>query len=317
MTSGFATRLYLSPTTVVRALEALVSVPVRRTGRAAILGYLILKARETAPGNDIYLTALGDNSARNELDRFFNVASGSLPYVNPFGKREGRIERLASGYERRGIYTHLYPGRTLSRFLDVDKVGDAVSVRVPADAAVQIAARMGTRLPLYQTAVFLMRSEEFSTNTTDAELLSRFRAIFSLDDRELSTLFVATPFAVAFDASPVRESDFDRILGKNDPHAHLADFGRALTSGTRRHSLRDLVRQRGETPLLREVLRELLIAAGYDAVQSEVEESPARTSHLTARVEVTGKRVRKPAVPGEPKPDDEPPMLQMMAQRGE
>src|SRR4051812_35743889 len=105
---------YISPETVVRAIRALIATGISRRARPSLLGYLVLKAREASPGASIEVRSSGPGSLKPELDSFFGLApERHLPYVNPFGVREGRPHWLTGGMERWGLYTWLYPGRPL------------------------------------------------------------------------------------------------------------------------------------------------------------------------------------------------------------
>lgn len=192
--------LHISAATVVNAIRALVNAKADRTGRAALLGYLVLKSKEEPRGSAISVHALGQGSVEPELDRFFGVAPGSpLPYVNPFGTRQGRLEWLGREYERRGVYTWLLTGRTLDRFLDVQKADDHYLVRLPTDAPRYIVEKLGAKVPLDPAAAFLLRRERFPPTADRGGLIQRFREIFHLAPEEVSDLFEATPnFSVEF-----------------------------------------------------------------------------------------------------------------------
>lgn len=207
----------LSAETVVNALRVLMGEPFGRTGRAALIGYLALKSRETSPGQPIDIRSTGPGSVQQELDRFFSLAPGSQPpYVNPFGLSQGRLEWLGEGYERRGVYTHLDPSRTLERFLQVQTVDTHRIVTIPSDAAQYIAGKLGRRVPLEPASCFLLRGESFQESATREDVVERFQGVFHLSDRERDALFVSVPsFAIGFD-----EVGFSDAVNSLPPDLH-------------------------------------------------------------------------------------------------
>lgn len=181
---------YVSPETVLSALQALEARPFKRTGRTSAMGWLTLKAKESAPGALIELSSTGANSVEGELKRFFRVAPGTAwPDINPFGKHNGRIEYLAPDYERRGTYTHLYEGRNLASLVEAESTPEGFKVRVPESAAAEIARKLGGRLPLEACAAFFMRNEAFDDNATSDTVVERFLATFHITKAERAALF--------------------------------------------------------------------------------------------------------------------------------
>ncbi len=201
----------ISASTVLNALRVLMDIRVDRTGRAALLGYLTLKARETAPGAEIDVRAIGPGSLQPELNRFFGLAPDSPQcYVNPFGTREGRLEWLGQGYERRGPYSWLYEGRTLARFLNVRKEGDHFFVAIPNSAPAYIAAKLGRKIPFEPAAAFLLRGEVFPNivGHSDTQYLSeRFQTVFHLRSIDIEEIFDRVPtFAASLDSVGFRDA---------------------------------------------------------------------------------------------------------------
>ena len=203
------TEHYVSPQTVNEALRLLSGGAYGRTGRAALIGFLALKAKETGLGEPIEVKVAGDESVEVELNRYFGVAPNSPhPFLNPFGKREGRVEYLGPDYRRHGVYTHLSPGRTLAQFLDVRKGANSQIVTIPADAAEKIAGKLGPRLPLEPTAAFLLRNEQFGADADTGLLVDRLRQLFHLTDRDMAALFTSTPaFPVEWGDAPYSSAD--------------------------------------------------------------------------------------------------------------
>lgn len=198
--------MFISADTVVRALRALSQTSFRRPGRTAATGFLLLKAKEPARGDWIDITSQGGTSVEPELKRFLRVAPGTpAPDVNPFGSHEGSIEYLAEGYERRGTYTHLYEGRNLSGFLQVEATGKAFRVRIPDDAPAAVLERLGRKIPLEPAAAFLLRSEAFSDSPTVDDVVSRFRDVFHLLEHDLEVLFERTGFEITFSNTPFKD----------------------------------------------------------------------------------------------------------------
>jgi MoxR-like ATPase len=190
---------FISPATVIEALRVLSSLSLKRVGRTSLMGYLLLKAKET-PGVPLQIYSQGPASVEPELIRFFRVAPGSpLPDVNPFGSQEGALEYLAEGYERRGTYTHLYEGRNLSGFLKATPTDGAFKVEIPSLAATAIVERLGKKVPLYPTAAFLLRSVPFQ-DTADADaVIHKFVDLFHLSQTDLDNLFDhTTDFEISF-----------------------------------------------------------------------------------------------------------------------
>lgn len=202
----------LSAHTVVEAIRTLMDLGLDRSGRTALLDYLVLKARETAPESEIRIRALGPESVQPQLDRFFALAPGSpFPYVNPFGTREGRLEWLAAEYERRGTYTHLYEGRAfrlyLGSFVRFRRSDSYAAVRIDAGAAKHISEKLGRKIPLEPAAAFLLRREGFTPQPDRQELVDRLRELFNLSESELEALFEPVPgFALGFDSVGFLES---------------------------------------------------------------------------------------------------------------
>lgn len=202
-----ATEARLSAPTVVGAMRTLMDSRADRSGRTALLGYLCLKAKERQPGSEIEVRSSGPQSVRPELERFFQLAPGSTtPYVNPFGRREARLQWLGTEYERHGVYTNLTENRTLARVLDVRQEADYYIVRLPATAPGAIARDLKAKLPLEPAVAFLLRREVFPSSVGRSELVERFRNIFHLNDQELDDLFEPMPsFVLEFDAVGLAE----------------------------------------------------------------------------------------------------------------
>ncbi|WEX08940.1 AAA family ATPase [Chelativorans sp. AA-79] len=195
-----AKKVYISPDTVKAGLRSLVAQTLKRTGRTALMGFLMLKAKEPSKGAQFELHSNGSLSVEPELRRFFRVAPGTpFPDVNPFGQREGAIEFLAPGYERRGTYTHLYEGRNLNSLLEVTPKDGHFSIKIPDGAAERIADLLGGKAPLRATAAFLLRSEPFDVGATEKDLIERFKSVFKLSDADIDALFETDAgFSVAF-----------------------------------------------------------------------------------------------------------------------
>ena len=122
---------------VVEALRVLKSLELRRTGRTSVTGFLLLKAKESSPGEWIDIKSQGETSVEPELQRFLRVAPGtSLPDVNPFWivRRCNRVF-LRPGMSGGAPYTQLYQGRNLTAFVEVEEAGRAFRVRIPKNAA--------------------------------------------------------------------------------------------------------------------------------------------------------------------------------------
>ncbi len=198
---------YLSHETVVAGLRSLVSQSFKRSGRTAVMGYLMLKAKEPSKGVAFELFSNGSDSVEAELKRFFRILPGTpLPDVNPFGHREGAIEFLTSGYERRGTYTHLYEGRNLNALLDVKPVDGHFCIRIPENAVNRIADLLGDKVPLKAAAAFLLRGEPFDNDATDKDIIDRFKSVFKLSDKELSALFRKDALHISFSDKKYDES---------------------------------------------------------------------------------------------------------------
>jgi len=199
---------YVSANTVVTALRYLVSQSFKRSGRTALMGFLMLKAKEPSKGAEFELYSNGSQSVEPELRRFFRIAPGTpLPDVNPFGQREGTIEFLATGYERRGTYTHLYEGRNLNALLEVAPKDGHFSIKIPEDASAKIAELLGCKAPLRATAAFLLRHEAFEDGASDEDLVARFKSVFKLSDEDVDALFEDdSGFTVEFSAERFDDS---------------------------------------------------------------------------------------------------------------
>ena len=184
--SAIPRKQFISSETVVAALQTLATHPFKRSGRTALMGYLLLKAK----GVESEIYSSGPQSVEPELSRFFRIAPGTpFPDVNPFGQRQGAVEFLATGYERRGTYTHLYQGRTLERLLKVSPVAGHFCVGIPNDTSQKIATLIGDRAPLLATAAFLLRKEDFDEDARESDVIERFKEVFSFSDRDLDTVF--------------------------------------------------------------------------------------------------------------------------------
>ena len=179
------TNHYISAATVIDAIRTLASGPSHRSAHTAIVGYLVLKAREVSPGVASRVSATGDGSVVGELDRFFGIDAGTYRYLNPFGS----IEWYRTGYERSGIYTHLGRGRTLEPLVDVTREGAHRLVKVPETAAARLAAMFKGKISLQAAAAYLLRAEAFASDATEQTLIDRFKEVFSLSAGELDALF--------------------------------------------------------------------------------------------------------------------------------
>jgi len=193
--------VYVKADSVVAGLRALNQEKFKRAGRTAAMGFLMLKAKEPKPGSKFELYSNGEKSVEPELKRFFRVAPGTpFPDVNPFGQSQGAIEFLADGYERRGTFTHLYPGRNLEPLLKVEQGDGNFIVSIPDTAAKEIAARLDAKIPLKAAAAFLLRNEAFDDGATEDDLVARLKSVLHLSDKELAVLFGDDPgFKVEFD----------------------------------------------------------------------------------------------------------------------
>lgn len=193
-------KVFVSPATVVAALRRLQEIKFPRTERTCLMGYLALNAK--AAGKDqVQVEALGAGSVEEQLARLFGVAPGTpYPLVNPFGTRENRLEFLRPEYARAGVYTHLYAGRSLARFLPVTKKGDVQVVTLPETAAGEIAE---VKVPLEPGLSFLLRNEAFDEPADVAALTTRAKSVLGLSEKEMRDLFVADPgFVVGFEDKP-------------------------------------------------------------------------------------------------------------------
>lgn len=225
---------YLSTQTVVDALRHLSGTDFNRSGRTAATGYLLLKAKETSPGTWINVTSKGPSSVEPELKRFLRIAPGTLaPDVNPFGTQEGTLEYLAPQYERRGTYTHLYPGRNLSGFLTVQKSGRAFRVQIPEAAAEAVTGLLGRKLPLEPTAAFFMRGESFSDTANRTEVVKRFFDVFHLTPREQAALFeVAPTFRFEF-ATTLHEDELANLPADLQPKLSTSTHAATARAATK------------------------------------------------------------------------------------
>ncbi|MDB5575310.1 MAG: hypothetical protein JWR80_486 [Bradyrhizobium sp.] len=198
------TAVYLDPATIVAGLRELLARKFKRSGRTALMGFLMLKAKEPSPGASFALLSKGPDSVEPELVRFFRVADGTTnPDVNPFGQSDGSVEFLTPGYERRGTYTHLYPGRNLHSIVNAADNGNGFSVSIPSTAASRIATALGEKVPLRATAAFLLRSETFPDPATEEVVTTRFRQLFHLTQDEVDDLFeLDTDFKMNFSSTP-------------------------------------------------------------------------------------------------------------------
>jgi MoxR-like ATPase len=219
---------FVSAKTVVSALHTLAGRKLGRVGRTALMDFLMLKAREPAPGVKFDITSTGKNSVEAELARFFRVAPGTpRPDVNPFGRKSGSIEYFTPGYERRGTFTHLYPGRNLDGIVDVSRAGDIAEVSIPNAAAAQIAEKLKAKIPLRPAAAFMLRNEPFDDGASAADLVARFKTVFHLSDDETDQLFQDEPgFVVEFDTKK-----FDNSLASLpvDLHPREPDISHATS----------------------------------------------------------------------------------------
>lgn len=193
-------KAFIDSETVVRALRTLTREKFKRTGRTALMGFLLLKAKEPSAGAKFELYSIGNKSVEPELQRFFRIAPGTpFPDVNPFGQSQEAIEYLAENYERRGTFTHLYPGRNLEPLLQVQQKDGFFVVSIPETAAGEIADRLGARIPLRAAAAFLLRNEAFDAGATDKDVISRLQSVFHLSGDEMKSLFVDDPgFKIQF-----------------------------------------------------------------------------------------------------------------------
>lgn len=193
---------FLTSETVINGLRALVNTKLLREQRTRLMGYLALKAKAAGKDEPVKVVASGIDSVEAQLNHLFAVAVGTKrPLVNPFGKRQGRLEYLRPGYARSGVYTHIaYPGRALARFLEVSVAGDTRLVRFPKDAARHIAT---TKVPLEPALAFLLRNEEFDVDATTQHLIERAKSFFGFTDEEINGLFTSEPnFSVHFGSQP-------------------------------------------------------------------------------------------------------------------
>jgi len=231
---------YVSPETVIAALHRLLSVKFPRTQRTCLMGFLALNAK--AAGKDVVkVEALGPGSVESQLAHLFAVAPGTpYPLVNPFGTREGRLEFLRPEYARAGVYTHLYPGRSLARFLPVKKDGDAQLVTIPDDAAKKIAE---IKVPLEPALSFLLRNEAFSEGAGVSELVNRAKDVLGLTDQEMQDLFSPdAAFSVKFSAVPFGNTLADLPPDLQPPvpivsHAATAHVSRSMVPMAPRSSV--------------------------------------------------------------------------------
>lgn len=195
-----AEKVYVSPPSVVEGLRALTRGKFKRAGRTALMGFLMLKAKEPSRGAKFEIYSNGEKSVEPELKRFFRVAPGTpFPDVNPFGQSQGAIEYLAEGYERRGTFTHLYEGRNLEPLLKVEQGNGFFVVRIPDTTADEIANRLDAKIPIKAAAAFLLRNESFDAGVSEKILIDRLKAVLHLSDKEMALLFEDDPdFRVEF-----------------------------------------------------------------------------------------------------------------------
>lgn len=140
------------------------------------------------------VSSQGPTSVEPEIREFLRIAPGTpTPDVNPFGKAEDHLEYLAEGYERRGTYTHLYPGRNLSGFLNVESADRAFRVEIPSTAAAEVAQRLGRKLPLEPSAAFFMRHHAFPDGAAPQQIVEAFVTRFHLSEEERDALFESAP----------------------------------------------------------------------------------------------------------------------------
>lgn len=231
---------YLTPDSVIRGLRHLLNIKFPRTQRTCLMGYLAIHAK-AGRGKTVRVKAVGPESVDAELVRLFAIAPGTMrPFVNPFGKREGRLEYLGPEYARHGAYTHLYEGRTLTKFLDVTKDGDAHVVRIPADAAEKIAE---IKVPLEPALAFLLRNEQFEQGADREVLRDRGRQVLGLTDAEMNSLFVSDEdFDVVFGVKPFGNTLAEMPLDLQPPvsnvsHAATAHVSKSLVSVAPRSSI--------------------------------------------------------------------------------
>lgn len=203
-----AESVYVSEESVVHALRVLTTQKFKRAGRTALMGFLMLKAKEPKPGAKFRLTSIGKQSVEPELKRFFRVAPGTaFPDVNPFGQSQGSLEYLADGYERRGTFTHLYQGRNLEPILDVTGGDGFFEIQIPDTAAEEIAKRLDAKIPINAAAAFLLRNESFEKGSSKKELVGRLQSELNLSDKEMSLLFKADDdFELKFDSKKYQNS---------------------------------------------------------------------------------------------------------------
>jgi MoxR-like ATPase len=203
-----AENVYVSEKSVVEALRALTTQKFKRAGRTALMGFLMLKAKEPKPGAKFRLSSIGDQSVEPELKRFFRVAPGTaFPDVNPFGQSQGAIEYLADGYERRGTFTHLYPGRNLEPILNVTPGDGFFEIEIPDTAAAEIAKRLDTKIPRNAAAAFLLRNESFDKGSSKKELVDRLQSELKLTNKDMALLFKDDDdFDLQFDSKKYQNS---------------------------------------------------------------------------------------------------------------
>ncbi|WP_343728844.1 AAA family ATPase [Duganella sp.] len=193
-------QVYVAPATVVAALRRLMAIKFSRTERVCLMGLLALHAKAGGK-HEVELVASGAGSVESQLLQLFGVAPGTeLPLVNPFGMRERRLEYLRPGYSRSGVYTHLYPGRSLDKFFPSTKTDEGLLVTLPEGAAAKIAE---VKVPLEPALAFLLRREAFPEGADVAQLVERARTVLGLDELAMHELFEPTPdFAIEFSPTP-------------------------------------------------------------------------------------------------------------------
>ncbi len=220
---------FISSETVISALRILSAFHLKRKGRTALMGFLLLKAKEPSIGASFKLESQGSESVEPELERFFRLAPNTgFPDVKPFGKSQGHLEFLAANYERRGTFTQLYPGRNLSAFVSAEQSDGAFTVKIPSTAAEAIAEELGAKIPARAAASFLMRNESFDANATPEDVVSRMQAAFHLTESEMASLFTKdADFPIKFSADRFKNVlsslPSDLMPRAPDSHATMAE----------------------------------------------------------------------------------------------
>jgi MoxR-like ATPase len=235
-----AAALFLTPDTVIGGLRYLQKIKFPRTQRSSLMGYLALSMK-AAGEQTVRVESFGAESVENQLTRLFGVAPGTLfPLVNPFGTREGRLEYLKPEYARAGVYTHLYPGRTLARLLPVERDGDAQVVHISEDAAAKVAE---IKVPLEPTLAFLLRNEPFPANATSQTLVERGKAVLGLTDKAMDDLFVTdATFKIEFGVKQFTNTLTEMPTDLQPPtpnvsHASAAHVSKSMVPVARRSAI--------------------------------------------------------------------------------